>query len=485
MRLRWSYAVLLLVMIAQGLTHIFWLTISAHSGQVAIPWMMNRGATLFDQILEQHAPLSSAIAALAQRALPFAAVDVDRLLNLILVLLLTLLIYVLTMQLSDGNQTAAVAAILVFALFVPVYGNVLFYFDTLLGFWVLLATVIWVRHDDAKSNWESILTGLILGLATISKQHAWLVVILFLLWIIWNIRQIRVIAFFLGGVIIPTAIVMIIVALQGNFDNYIYWNWTFNLAGLMDSVPLDGDFFRKLLLTNIFVLAFAWLALQQRRGRAVWVLILLIWTTTMATLYPRVGEIHVMAHLPFLAVMSGVVLGGVVPVIWSSIRSWRNASGADVVLVGVVLAIFLSWLWMGVVAYLPSSIGQAGTLAHDEYATLVDQLNNEISENDTLYILPQTDSTPQLHTLTNLLPPNTWVKGWHWYFEGEGVTNTLLAEWEENAPNYVVIFPDLLEVGEPGITPLVEFVESNYEELFTSDEIIDHGEATLYRRVGG
>ena len=39
---------------------------AAHSGQVAIPWMMNQGMTLFGDIWEQHAPGSSLLAAAAQ-----------------------------------------------------------------------------------------------------------------------------------------------------------------------------------------------------------------------------------------------------------------------------------------------------------------------------------------------------------------------------------------------------------------------------------
>ena len=47
------------LLILQALTHLFWLSPSVHSGQMAIPWLMNNGMRLFDDILEQHAPGSS------------------------------------------------------------------------------------------------------------------------------------------------------------------------------------------------------------------------------------------------------------------------------------------------------------------------------------------------------------------------------------------------------------------------------------------
>ena len=37
-------------------------------------------------------------------------------------------------------------------------------------------------------------------------------------------------------------------------------------------------------------------------------LIPLIWLAACGTIYPRVGEIHAMAQLPFAAVMSGLML---------------------------------------------------------------------------------------------------------------------------------------------------------------------------------
>src|SRR5215813_2540968 len=96
------------VLIIQAITHWFWLPISAHSGQVAIPWMMNQGRTLFGNLLEQHAPGSSVIAALAERILPFEPIVTDKMLNLLLVLALSWLIYRLANRLG-GFFAAAVA----------------------------------------------------------------------------------------------------------------------------------------------------------------------------------------------------------------------------------------------------------------------------------------------------------------------------------------------------------------------------------------
>ena len=125
----------------QALSHLFWLSPAAHSGQLAIPWMMNRGKTLFADIWEQHAPGSSLLGAAAQALLPMDPALLIKVLNTILVVALTLLIYHLATRLS-GKPSAGALAALYWVWWEPVYGNIMLYFDTLLALCVLLALIV-------------------------------------------------------------------------------------------------------------------------------------------------------------------------------------------------------------------------------------------------------------------------------------------------------------------------------------------------------
>ena len=124
----------------QTLTHLLWLSPAAHSGQVAIPWLMNRGMTLFGDIWEQHAPGSSVLAAAAQSLIDIDPGLLAKLLNIALVLALTALAYQLAQH--SRAMTGRVFLRAVFAWWAPVYGNVLLYFDTLLGLCLLAALVV-------------------------------------------------------------------------------------------------------------------------------------------------------------------------------------------------------------------------------------------------------------------------------------------------------------------------------------------------------
>ena len=97
-------------------------------------------------------------------------------------------------------------------------------------------------------------------------------------------------------------------------------------------------------------------------------------------------------------------------------------------------------------------------------------------------MLPETDSTPQLHPLTGMmLPPGTWIKGWRWYFRPDFVLETLRREWATDPPTWVVVFSDHIVSGSPGILELLDIVRDRYDLRFSIADIFDHGAAEVYR----
>lgn len=458
----------------QALSHLFWLSPAAHSGQLAIPWMMNRGKTLFADIWEQHAPGSSLLGAAAQALLP--TVDpalLVKILNTALVVALTLLIYHLAARLS-GKPSAGALAALYWVWWEPVYGNIMLYFDTLLALCVLLALIVYYGAEGVLSLKRIALMGLFMGAATLFKQHAWLAVALVSLWLIFAEDRRSALVYALAALVLP-GLQWLALAAGGLLDSYIFWNWTFNLHGFMDGVPLDGDLFRKLLLGNLLVFPFALLALRRDKRRLL--LLALVWLAALTVLYPRFGEIHGMGQLPFAAVMSGMVLAWALPLV----RNPRQWQPAQTVFTGLALGIGIGWLWTGAVTYIPTALGPGATLGYDEFDEAVAQLLFESGPEETLFVLPETDSTPQLHARAGLLPPGVWIKGWRWYFRPDFVLPALIDGWSRQPPTWVVVFPDMIPAGEPGITQLLAIVQRDYQLRFTVDSVFDHGPAQVYR----
>ena len=465
---------LILTLIAQALVHLFWLSPSVHSGQVAIPWMMNQGSALFDTIWEQHAPGSSLLGAAAQRLLAIDPALLVKLLNTLLVVALTFMIYWLARRLA-GAASAGLLAALVWAWWAPVYGNVMLYFDTLLALCLLAALLIFYRNAERPSPRHVLLMGLLMGAATLFKQHAWLAVALAGCWLLLTDRCLKTALLFAAGALALPLLQWLALLAQGLIDSYVYWNWTFNLSGTMDGEPLDGDLLRKLLLSNMLVFPFILLALRGAGRRTL--LLALIWLATLVTLYPRFGEIHAMAHLPFAAVMSGIALAKALP----ALSNWRAWDSSRLALAGLSIGIGIGWLWTGAAAYLHIPLGPGSILAYDEFGPLAAELNQRKTAGDTLFALPETDSTPQLHPLTDMLAPGLWVKGWRWYFRPERVLQRLTAEWKSNPPTWIVVFPALIREDNIGIRDLLAIVEARYELGFIGAEIYGHGRPEVYR----
>jgi hypothetical protein len=475
------------VLLIQAITHLFWLTISAHSGQVAIPYMMNRGMILFGNLLEQHAPATSYIAAFAQRLLPFEPVDTVRLLNTGLVLLISILVYQTARRLTAGSWLAGNVALLTWFLWEPVFGNVMFYFNTVMGFFILLALGVWLTWHERRPFLAALLTGLLLGAATLGKQHAWGAVIVMgaalLVYAPQANRNRQIAVYLLGVAVLPLALIAVMIA-QGTLDQYVYWNWTFNLSGLMPNELPTGDFLRKVLLSTAFVPAFVLLANRQTERHA-WIMTLLAGVGGSLPMLPRFGEVSAMGMLPFAAIMSGAVIGT-----WwrgHDVRrmfrpsTLRTLTTSQSVLASVLIVLGFSVVWAVGAPYLKHE----PTPAHDEFLPLVEHLDALSETDDTLFVLPETDSTPQLHSLSGLLPPSTWIKGWFWYLiaptAAGQMSDQLLAEWSETPPTFIVYFPVLAQTGSPGIEPLADFMRDRYELVESVPAVRFHGDAEIYR----
>lgn len=120
--------------------------------------------------LREPPPATGVLLAALYQALPqVEPVLLVRALNLLVILTLTLLVYILAKRLT-GSERAALLSVLFWALWEPVYGNQLFYFDTIVG---LLLTLVAIIALDAQRMGAIILCGILLGLATLFKQPAW------------------------------------------------------------------------------------------------------------------------------------------------------------------------------------------------------------------------------------------------------------------------------------------------------------------------
>lgn len=462
--------------------HLFWLPISTQVGQLAIPWLMNQGLTLYGNVIENRPPLVALMSAFALRFSPFDPAFTLKVLNIVLVALISLLVYRVAVYLAHGNVLAGCAGLFVWFLWEPVYGNILFYFDVLVGAVLLLAAYLAVRDKQGSSRTQ-LCIGLLLGMATLLKQHAWLAVCLYFAYLF--LTQRRLILAYMSGVLAFPLAALGVTALQGNLQTYLYWNFEFHFfSGITHRQPLTGNFVRKLLLSNIFVLPFAMLAIFSPEWRKR-LIMLLFWVAGCAALSPNYGEIYAMAHLPLTSVMSGGVLAKVLKYGLNALVDLRYAS-AEVkaifmIMTGFLLTIVIGWVWTIAAAYAPNPLGIGSIPAYDEFRPIAQQLNQISQPGDTLYVLPMLDGNSQLHVLADMLPSGTWVNGHTHILSVPGLVDTLLEEWEQTPPDYIVDFPMLRQQVGTVIQPLTDFMIAHYHEAFVVENILFNGDAYLYQ----
>ncbi|GAB4574851.1 MAG: hypothetical protein Kow0077_23430 [Anaerolineae bacterium] len=191
-----------------------------------------------------------------------------------------------------------------------------------------------------------------------------------------------------------------------------------------------------------------------------------------------------MGALPTLAIMSGTVGAKIITRIhWHySLRNWLQKSSVEhVILSGMVLTVMGGWVVTGVSPYW----GPRETPGYSEFVPIVERLRLSGVPGDTLFILPETDSTPQIHAMAEMLPPGLWVKGWEWYLRAPSITDRLLSEWASIPPDFIVYFPELALEQRPAIDMLLQFLYANYCPIITFSNIKHHGEAIIYRLKTG
>jgi hypothetical protein len=474
-------------MVMQVVTHLAWLPISTHVGQLGIPYLMSRGMVMFGNMIENRPPASAAFIALMFRLLPsIEPVLIVRMLNLLLVLGLTLLIFAIACRLGQ-SILAGLCAMLFWALWEPVYGNLLFYFDALVGATFALTVFIWMITEKRQPGWLApFLCGFLLGGATLFKQPAWAGVILFGIWLVFFARRAGQLPIYILGVLVVPLGTALVFAAQGTLDAYFFWNYRRYFGGIPDAGTLSGNALRKFLLTNILAPVFFLFTLRSDQKRVRW-MILALWLAGGATLLPGWSEIYLMAHLPLLSVMSGMVIASLInfEAPRAPLRWLREASNSSIVLAGLGLALAFGWAWTIAVTYVPGPSGRAGIPAYDEFKPLAARLEALRQPGDTLFMLPMSDGNPDIYALTGMLPPGLWMNSHPVFLNIPGESDKQLADWAVHPPDLIVNFPQEQAYFEPGLNPLTDFMKAHYHVVEQIADVPYNGEAIIYRLNAG
>lgn len=458
------------VLLLKIISHRFVLfPLSVHVGQATVPWLMAHDRPLYVTILEHRPPLSAWVVAAVQPLLGGDTIATVRILHLVTILATIVLIYEVTRRLL--NETAGVLAVIWFALLESIFVNIAFYFEVIQGLMYIGAAAVLLRPTVRRSSLFA--AGVLLGAALLTKQQAVVVIFWVLVWIGGRWRNLSRATIAGIGVLAPLALAVFYFALDGRLDELYYWTVTFNATYAEKPAMIGGDFARRLILTQGWLLPFALIALRERRwGDA---LIVGIGIAAQAVQFPRGGEIHAAAALPFASVAFGVVIARLIP------QDRRRLTAQDLVSLGMAAVICLAILTNVVTSHIPSPAGAGAILGASDLKPVAEWVRRHSRDGDTIYILPSSDSTAQLHLLTGMLPPGTWAPGNEFLHSDPLVNDRLLTEWSSGPPTWIIWFPELMAGTEPYFQPLLDFLHDHYDSAVRLEALPFYGEVLIYR----
>jgi len=449
--------------------------ISLTLGQGIDPWLIAHGKTLYVNIIDHRPPLIAYLIAFVQPLFGGNTLNTALVLHILTICVSLLGVYVVSIRLTHKPLIASLS-ILYFAALDSVFNNVLFTYEVALG--LIYCLIMVCLLDPTKiTRLRLLIVGMLMGLSCFVKPQTVFVGGVIGLWLLVEPQTRKRVAWYVVGGVIPVAAIWGAYFIAGMFKDYWYWNFTFNQRyGFSDLTVITGDFIRRMLLIHIWLVPLALLAWQRFRTRdslaRYYGLLIGMCLVTFAFQLPRSGEMHAAAGLPMVSIAAGIVIA----TLWHDRRESLMGFGLAV---GVVLVVAVNVA----TSYIPTPAGFRAILGVNDLQPVVDWLDANSAANDSLFVIPEGDSTSQLHVFANRLPPDTYAILNEVTLLDPQVQNRLLSEWQRTPPDWIVYFPAIAKKAFPASAqPLLDYLDAKYVPLHTIPNLLFYGDAIIYHR---
>jgi hypothetical protein len=440
--------------VSHALVYYYFLPLSLGPRVVLQPWLMRQGYLLYEHIADEHPPLLYLLLSTGQ---PLAS-DGLVLAKIVLASLIggiTLLTYWAGQR--TGGWLTGVCAALFCVLWSPIFEYGKLWHETLLAPVYTLILVQWRPPlSDGPNVRSSLVTGLLLGMALLIKQHALAVILGLILWhsfVSWYVHRplyhvaVEITAMALA-VFLPIAAFTIYHLLQaGTVENLAFWTITFNFLNnyrQFASLPPQISQFTRL-VTAYLLLPVSIIDLWTSRddvtvawSRIGWALILL--ATSSLTAYPRFAMFHLQASLPILAWLSGTILARLLNV---RDREACRQDSSRFLLSGLAFSVILLWTFQASVPYCQFLSGDEpqAIAEYTDLLPLAREIRRYVGPSDCIYIFPDDEATANLYYLTQCTPPRFWMPTSYPWFTLDTLQLKAIRSLEQTPPEWVIYFP--------------------------------------------
>jgi hypothetical protein len=429
---------------------------------------------MYDQMPDQHTPLMPVLLSLVA---PFFS-EGWRAARAVLVLLLSLttaLTYASALRL--GGRIPAIVAAGMFACWSVTFGFGKLWHESFLTPLYLLLFLLDAPVGTPGGRRRLAALGLVGGLAFLVKQTAAEVIAAVVLWHLvksWRERvplrrQVADLVILGGATLAPAALYVVFHLSQGGtLEALWFWVFTFNRdSGFVTMAALAPSAADLLALAPAYLLvpAAAWSALALlRAGDIAWhryAYAALLLVATSGGVFPRYAAFHLAPSLPFIAWMSGMVVGR----LWQE-RQVDAGDGTRGVGVPVAVGVLLLWAFIGGTTYARASSATARPIEeYTDVQPLAAAMRPHIAPGDSVYVFPDDEATANVYHLLDSPPPRYWMFHYPWYLT-PSVSARVLDSVISASPTWII------HQGDPwGVEPLVpgvfSYLRSHYDVVAT------------------
>ncbi len=431
-----KFAIPILLIIILG--HVFILTkliYFPYPELFVYPYLTNHGLKPYSQILDQHFP-----------GLMFLPVNLDNLgmnneviaryWSMGIIILVHLLLFFIAASILKSRKKALLVNVL-YLIWQPFFEGWVLWIDSFLPLLLLPAFYFHLRK-------KYFLTGIFLGLGIVFKQTLIPLGGLVLVWMIWEVRDIRMVLRYITGLVLPVGLMLLYLFSIGVLADFWYWTVVFNLtvfAKYGTTAPTTfGLIARPLLVYSGGLLLFF---LKDRKMAIVLLLFLL---GSMAGIFDRADFVHFQPSLPFVLLAS--TLG---------IYQLFNQKLLKILL--LTYSLIAVW-WLGI--FYKGHISNQVLFFDPQTKLLASKIHSYADYGQTIFIF---GASPGLYQMTKTRPAgNIFVFQFPWFFKvAEG---RILNGIKQDKPN-IIVSDRTVKIEDQPITEfgkeIDQYINENYQ----------------------
>lgn len=412
------------------------------------PYLTNHGLKPYSQILDQHFP-----------GLMFMPINLDnlgmtnefvaRIWLLVIVAVTQILLFLIAKNILKDNKRALLVNCL-YLVWQPFFEGWVLWIDSFLPVFLLTAFYFFIKK-------RIFITGLLIGLGIVFKQTLIPLAFFILIYLLWQDRQIKSVAKFLFGLMIPLMVMLAYIINLGVLNDFWYWTIIFNLtifAHFGTSLPASTGFVIRPILVYAGALLLFWFP-----DKKIIEALLIFLLGSLLGIFDRANFIHFQPSLPFaiLATTLGFYH-----------FNKKNLSKAFKLIYIAIAAWWLSIFYKG-------HISNKILFFDDQTKSIASKIQKYVKPDEKIFIF---GSVPHLYQMSKTLPTgDIFVFQFPWFLKV--AEERLLEGIITDKPNIIVSDRTVKIEGQP-ITEFAreidQYIQQNYEPL---DRV---GEAFILRR---